>query len=238
MQTVQTAQRPSAEPSPQTTVPCTTPLACAGQSLLIVGPSGCGKSSLLRAFAGLWKRGRGSIAMPSSVFFLPQKPFMPMGTLKHQLTFPTTGQGPPRASHVQAGGDHGVQAWGAAGDEEEGQEEEEHPLLPAHPQHPALAAYVGGGRAGPGADAASAQGGGWLSWGGIGTWAKASGRQHPSGGTYLRRHASNAPDDAAAGPGSLGQLATGVGQTQHEGGGGGGGRGGGGGGGRAAAAAS
>jgi len=62
----------------------------AGQSLLIVGPSGCGKSSLLRAVAGLWCRGGGVVAAPHPrrCFFLPQKPYMPLGPLRDQLIFP------------------------------------------------------------------------------------------------------------------------------------------------------
>ncbi|KAK9809945.1 hypothetical protein WJX72_002230 [[Myrmecia] bisecta] len=62
-----------------------------GQSLLIVGPSGCGKSSLLRAIAGLWTDGSGIIncPMPVDMFFLPQKPFMPLGNLRQQLLFPS-----------------------------------------------------------------------------------------------------------------------------------------------------
>ncbi|KAH9317736.1 hypothetical protein KI387_019505, partial [Taxus chinensis] len=61
-----------------------------GESLLIIGPSGCGKSSLLRAIAGLWNRGDGIIQAPpqKETFFLPQKPYMTLGTLRDQLLFP------------------------------------------------------------------------------------------------------------------------------------------------------
>eukprot|EP00878_Enallax_costatus_P040167 GHUV01046172.1.p1 GENE.GHUV01046172.1~~GHUV01046172.1.p1 ORF type:complete len:249 (+),score=59.52 GHUV01046172.1:259-1005(+) len=63
----------------------------AGESLLVMGPSGCGKSSLLRVIAGLWTVGSGTVSgpAPDRVFFLPQKPFMPLGTLRQQLLFPT-----------------------------------------------------------------------------------------------------------------------------------------------------
>eukprot|EP00850_Spirogloea_muscicola_P022300 SM000287S10622 [mRNA] locus=s287:46550:70089:+ [translate_table: standard] len=61
-----------------------------GEALLIMGPSGCGKSSLLRAIAGLWRAGEGVITLPPAeeVFFLPQKPYMPQGSLRTQLLFP------------------------------------------------------------------------------------------------------------------------------------------------------
>jgi putative ATP-binding cassette transporter len=62
--------------------------------LLIVGPSGCGKSSLLRAIAGLWNSGYGTIQRPAldQILFLPQKPYMILGTLRDQLLYPHTNQ--------------------------------------------------------------------------------------------------------------------------------------------------
>lgn len=85
--------------------------------LLVMGPSGSGKTSLLRALAGLWSTGKGSIiyyvkgagnlpkqengSVPDeefkvpekvrgrSVFFLPQRPYMVLGTLRRQLLYPT-----------------------------------------------------------------------------------------------------------------------------------------------------
>ncbi len=63
-----------------------------GQGLLIVGPSGCGKSSLLRAIARLWNAGTGAIIRPEldQMLFLPQRPYMILGTLRDELLYPNT----------------------------------------------------------------------------------------------------------------------------------------------------
>ncbi len=61
-----------------------------GGSLLIMGPSGSGKSTLLRALAGIWPFVKGSILLPDNgkVLFLPQKPYLPLGTLRQALYYP------------------------------------------------------------------------------------------------------------------------------------------------------
>ena len=62
-----------------------------GEHLLVTGPSGSGKSCLLRAIAGIWRFGEGSVSRPSGmrVLALPQRRYFPLGTLRQAVTYPT-----------------------------------------------------------------------------------------------------------------------------------------------------
>ena len=65
-----------------------------GASLLVMGPSGSGKSTLLRALAGIWPFARGTVLLPETakVLFLPQKSYIPLGTLRQALYYPYAAQ--------------------------------------------------------------------------------------------------------------------------------------------------
>ncbi len=61
-----------------------------GERTLLVGPSGSGKSTLFRAVAGIWPFGSGRIEQPEggSVMLLPQRPYIPIGTLRGAVNYP------------------------------------------------------------------------------------------------------------------------------------------------------
>src|ERR1051326_7048138 len=69
-----------------------------GAPLLVTGPSGSGKSTLLRAIAGLWPFGRGNIRVGDGhALFLPQRPYLPLGTLADAIAYPKLDHQPVRA---------------------------------------------------------------------------------------------------------------------------------------------
>ena len=61
-----------------------------GDWVAVEGPSGSGKSTLFRVLAGIWPFGRGRLTLPKDarILFLPQKPYLPVGTLRQALSFP------------------------------------------------------------------------------------------------------------------------------------------------------
>ena len=61
-----------------------------GRATLITGISGSGKSTLFRALAGIWPFGQGTVHVPAGarVLFLPQKPYIPIGTLRDAVKYP------------------------------------------------------------------------------------------------------------------------------------------------------
>jgi putative ATP-binding cassette transporter len=69
----------------------TTTLIRKGEKVLITGESGSGKSTLFRAIAGLWPWGTGTIQVPprGDIMFMPQRPYLPLGTLRAGLAYPS-----------------------------------------------------------------------------------------------------------------------------------------------------
>jgi putative ATP-binding cassette transporter len=69
-----------------------------GERVLITGESGSGKSTLFRAMAGLWPWGEGDIRMPcpAASMFMPQRPYIPLGTLAAALCYPAAPEAFPR----------------------------------------------------------------------------------------------------------------------------------------------
>ena len=61
-----------------------------GESVLVSGPSGAGKSTLFRSIAGIWPYWKGRISLPkgAKLLFLPQRAYLPIGSLKHAACYP------------------------------------------------------------------------------------------------------------------------------------------------------
>ena len=66
-----------------------------GDSVLLAGASGSGKSTLFRAIAGIWPFGSGEIlaSRKARVLFLPQRPYLPIGTLRSVVSYPMPADG-------------------------------------------------------------------------------------------------------------------------------------------------
>jgi ABC-type uncharacterized transport system fused permease/ATPase subunit len=61
-----------------------------GKNVLIKGASGLGKTSIFRLLSGLWKPDAGVVQIPdpSRAYFIPQRPYLPLGTIRQQLLYP------------------------------------------------------------------------------------------------------------------------------------------------------
>jgi putative ATP-binding cassette transporter len=68
-----------------------------GDRILLKGPSGSGKSTLFRTLAGIWPFASGAVQLPGDVMFLPQRPYIPEGTLRDALAYPS-----PAANYTDA----------------------------------------------------------------------------------------------------------------------------------------
>jgi putative ATP-binding cassette transporter len=70
-----------------------------GESAILSGPSGAGKSTLIRAIAGIWPFGRGTVTIPDGAraLFLPQRPYLPVGTLRRAVCYPLDATAVPDA---------------------------------------------------------------------------------------------------------------------------------------------
>ena len=80
-----------------------------GRSTAISGRSGSGKSTLFRALAGIWPYGSGVVERPPGRYlFLPQRPYIPLGTLRHVLTYPASDTSFGNEAVLQALADAGL----------------------------------------------------------------------------------------------------------------------------------
>ncbi|EFH12623.1 ABC transporter ATP-binding protein/permease [Pseudoroseomonas cervicalis] len=74
-----------------------------GEAVLVTGASGSGKSTLFRALSGIWPFARGQLAMPpGEALFLPQRPYLPLGTLRDAIAYPHAAAEFPEAQILAA----------------------------------------------------------------------------------------------------------------------------------------
>ena len=75
-----------------------------GEKVLVVGESGTGKSTLVRAIAGLWPWGQGEVRVNSGskLFLMPQRPYVPIGTLRRATTYPAPADEIPKEQVAEA----------------------------------------------------------------------------------------------------------------------------------------
>jgi putative ATP-binding cassette transporter len=91
-----------------------------GRSVVVTGRSGSGKSTLFRALAGIWPFGSGQVSRPMGrCLFLPQRPYIPLGTLRHVACYPAEANAYPQAAVEQAMRDAGLAGFIPALDEDE-----------------------------------------------------------------------------------------------------------------------
>ena len=85
------------------------------ENLLITGPSGSGKSTLFRALAGIWPYWKGRIVLPKGarLLFLPQKAYLPIGTLKNAVAYPAQVDAVEDAAVGEALSEVGLKAFAA-----------------------------------------------------------------------------------------------------------------------------
>ena len=90
-----------------------------GERILVKGPSGSGKSTLFRALAGIWPFGRGRVERPAdaNVLFLPQRPYIPIGTLREAVSYPAASGAFPDDAVRSALGEVRLDAFGDRLDE-------------------------------------------------------------------------------------------------------------------------